>query len=317
MHFESFLILMVPFKLLYFPQCLLGFLFLFSSTFLSCKSEDNRTPKKDRFEFFFAGHAYDHHGLGQRVDSRLEQLDYSQYDRVVLGGDICSEALQEYSTLEYLDSIFDLSNENTFYVIGNHDARNGNLDWYHRFTKRKSYFHHSDQGVVSLVLNTTLNPAYCEDLDLQYDMLKEVCDTIRKASHLMIFHHHAIATDVPGLPDNWAYSNWPYYHWDANCFSPTPSYLQSIYPLLQSVKARGIEVINVIGDAGFNSKGMDMVSNDGIRYLSSGIDNSRFAGDSLALDSVAKDRVLIFTHLPEKRSLAWKFHDLDSLVAVQ
>jgi len=133
----------------------------------------------------------------------------------------------------------------------------------------------------------------------------------------MIYHHHAIATRVPGLPDNWAYSNWPYYHWDANCFSPTPSYLETIYPMLKTVHERGVEVVNVIGDAGFNSKGMEMVSEDGIHYVSSGIDNSRFAHDSLALTGAAKDRVLLFEHWPERRELNWNFHDLDSLLEHQ
>lgn len=266
--------------------------------------------------FLFMGHTYDHHGLGERVDPRLEKLNYAQFDRVILGGDVCSEALQKYSTLEYLDSIYDLKDPNTFYVIGNHDARNGNLDWHNLFTQRKSYFVHSEKGIVSVVLNTTLNPANCRELDEQYKMLAKVCDTIEQASHLMIFHHHAIATRVPGLPDNWAYSNWPYYHWDANCYDADPSYLSTIYPLLQKVKAKEIEVVNVIGDAGFNSKGMDTTSVDGIHYLSSGIDNSRYQFDSLALIKAPKDQVLIFNHFFDQRRLVWQFHDLDSLVEV-
>ncbi len=264
--------------------------------------------------FLFMGHTYDHHGNGERVDPRLEQLEYSNFDRVILGGDVCSEAMQKYSTLQYLDSIFDLGNPNTFYLLGNHDARNDNLDWYYRFTERRPYFVHSEKGVVSVVLNTTLNPAHCEDLDRQFKMLESVCDTISQASHLMILHHHAIATRVPGLPDNWAYSNWPYYYWDSNCYYSDPSYLTSIYPLLLKVKSRGIQVINVIGDTGFNGKGMDTISDDGIYYLASGIDNSRYRLDSLALASVAKDRVLIFQHNWRNRVLEWGFHDLDSLV---
>ena len=292
--------------------------FVFVSFLCGCSPDEldissNEHPSSSQ-RFLFMGHTYDHHGGGERVDPRLEELDYSKFDRVILGGDVCSEATQKYTTLEYLDGIFDLGSPNTYYVMGNHDARNGNWDWFQRFTERETYFVHSENGIVSVVLNTTLNPALCRDLNAQFRMLEQVCDTISEASHLMVFHHHAIATRVPGLPDNWSYSNWPYYYWDANCYSPDPSYLSAIYPLLLKVKQRGIEVINVCGDAGFNWKGMDTTSVDGIHYLASGIDNSRYRLDSLALDSAKKDKVLIFEHQVDERSLSWAFHDLDSLV---
>jgi|GEM_PF-6127933 len=115
----------------YFYSAVLALTAIASS---GCEKTAETHSNNDPFRIFFAGHTYDHHGLGKRVDPRLEKLDYNRYDRIVLGGDVCSEALQDYSTLEYLDHLFDLSNENTFYVIGNHDARNGNLDWHHRFT---------------------------------------------------------------------------------------------------------------------------------------------------------------------------------------
>lgn len=263
--------------------------------------------------FFFVGHTYDHQGEGKRIDPRLEGLNFQQYDRIILGGDVCSEATQDRSTLSYLDSIFQLGSPNTYYVIGNHDARNGNLDWYQQFTRRRSFFVDSREGLVTVVLNTTLNPADCQALDDQYRMLKSVCDTISAASHLLIFHHHAIATRVPGIPDNWFYANWPYYHWDANCFAEDPSYMAAIYPLLTQVHDRGIEVVNISGDLGLHRKTMDTTSTDGIHYLACGIDNSRYARDPLRRDTMPKDSVLIFEHDPAKRELTWKFQDLDEL----
>lgn len=267
----------------------------------------------DTLQYLFIGHAYDHFGDGKEVDPRLEGLDYSQFNEVVLGGDVCSEATQEYNTLAYLDNLFDLGDTNHHYVLGNHDARNENLLWIQKFTERPSYYVHSRAGIVWIILNTTFNARRCAELDAQYRMLESVCDTVSEASHLILLHHHAIATDVPGLPNNWYYANWPLYFWDSNCFDSDPSYLQTIYPMLLQVQSRGVEVLNVSGDLGFSRKKMDTTSTDGIRYLASGIDNSRYTNDSLALDSAAKDLVLIFEHVPQNRSLEWKFHDLDSI----
>ena len=268
-------------------------------------------------QLLYIGHAYDHHAEGRRVDPRLESLDLSPFHTVILGGDVCAEAMQEYSTLAYIDSLFDLGSPRTHYTLGNHDARNENHTWLHQFTGRPTFYTTSEQGLVTIVLNTTLNPGDCELLDAQYAMLRAVCDTITEASHLLLLHHHAIALDVPGIPHPWDMANWPYIHWDANCHDADPSYMAAIYPLLLRVKARGIEVVDVSGDTGFRRKKVEAVSEDGIHYLGSGIDNSRYARDPAALDSVPPDLVLIFEHQPAKRRLTWAFRDLDSLLAAQ
>lgn len=276
----------------------------------SCGGQEDMSVTK---RFLYLGHAYDHHGEGRRVDPRLENLDYSAFDRILLGGDLCSEAMQQRSTLAYLDSLFDLASPDTYYILGNHDARNGNHLWFHQFTQRPSFYTTSESGLVTLVLNTTLNPADCEQLDAQYELLKSVCDTIAEASHLLVLHHHAISLDVPGIPHPWKMANWPYLHWDANCDDQDPSYLVAIYPFLKQVHARGIEVINVMGDTGFRVKKVEAVSEDGIHYLASGIDNSRYAHNPSQLDTARRDLVLVFEHDSKARSLLWEFHDLDSL----
>ena len=222
--------------------------------------------------------------------------------------------MQRRSTLAYLDSLFDLDHPDTYYILGNHDARNGNHIWYLQFTQRPSFFTTSENGLVTIILNTTLNPGDCEALDAQYALLKSICDTISEASHLLLLHHHAISLDVPGIPHPWKMANWPYLHWDAHCQDQDPSYMSAIYPLLLQVKARGIEVVNVMGDTGFKVKKIEAVSDDGIHYLASGIDNSRYARNPQQMDTVPKDLVLIFEHQPRRRSFHWKFHDLDSLL---
>ncbi|MBL4705614.1 MAG: hypothetical protein JKY54_13910, partial [Flavobacteriales bacterium] len=86
-------------------------------------------PGADTLYYLFMGHTYNAKPTGPRVDPRLVLLDKSGYSRLWLGGDICSEAFLEKSTVEHMDDVFDLGNPSTQYALGNHDVRNGNMQW--------------------------------------------------------------------------------------------------------------------------------------------------------------------------------------------
>ena len=95
----------------------------------TCKSQDTLT-------YVFMGHTYQWGAGGGRVDERIENMDLAQFDRIWLGGDICSEASLDYSTLKYIDSLFDLGKPGNNWTLGYHDARNGNEEWVAEFTER-------------------------------------------------------------------------------------------------------------------------------------------------------------------------------------
>ena len=84
--------------------------------------------------YMFTGHTYQWYTDGSKVDPRLVELDKSVYNRIWLGGDICSEAMLKRSTLEYIDSLFRIHEPWNHYALGNHDTRNGNLEWYREIT---------------------------------------------------------------------------------------------------------------------------------------------------------------------------------------
>ncbi|HFA51317.1 MAG TPA: hypothetical protein ENJ95_20070 [Bacteroidetes bacterium] len=295
--------------------------FLFASClaffFLSAGDVPQPSPSSgfmvsgDTLRYFFAGHTYfwGHH---KRVDFRLEALDYSIYDRVWLGGDVTSEALSERSIIEYLDSLFDLSDPGNHWTLGNHCHRNGNLEWYEEVTGRRPYHAHYQDGITTVVMNTNLNPSNCEDLDRQFHMVANVCDSIQASSHLILLMHHHIWKDVPGLPPPSFFGNGGLEHWNTNCYDADNYFSNTIYPKLLEVKARGIEVLCIMGDAGWN-KGGAALSDDGINFLSSGINNTFFLPDTVAFQNAPKDKVLIFEHIPDERLLRWEYQDLDSL----
>ena len=168
----------------YIPICIL--LFFITSTFGMPGGSSSETKSvNDTLKYIFLGHAYDYLS-GNRVDPRVEGLNYSNFDRIWLGGDVCKDALLRRPTIEYLDTLFNLASPSTQYSLGNHDIRGGNMAWYREVTGKESYNVYSANGAVSICMNSQLNPSKCEELNNQFDMIKNDCDTINSNSYLFL-----------------------------------------------------------------------------------------------------------------------------------
>ena len=116
---------MIKFKLIRLTVLFsLGFLIISNNVF--AQSQD--------LKYIFIGHCYQPNTAGDKVDYRLENFDFTDYEGIWLGGDVCSEALINYGTVQYIDSIFDLGNPETHWAMGNHDARNGNWEYISDFS---------------------------------------------------------------------------------------------------------------------------------------------------------------------------------------
>ncbi len=265
-------------------------------------------------QFFFVGHAYEWHTGGHKVDPRLEQIDYSVYHQIWLGGDVCSEASLNYSTLAYIDSLFHLGRPTTHWTLGNHDTRNGNIDWIKAFTQRDTYYTSYFDGICLMVLNTNLTPYHCEELDRQYSMITAVCDSISQSSHLILLMHHAIWDSIPGLPDPAQYSHTDFPFWNANCFdTQRNSFRGLIYPKLIEVQKRGVQVILLTGDMGANAKQFETTTLDGVVFMGCGLNNSYYTDPEIRAQQ-PRDKVLIFSHQAAERQLNWSFVELNTLL---
>ncbi|WP_297088493.1 hypothetical protein [uncultured Draconibacterium sp.] len=279
------------------------FIFLFIITFFI-----NTSAQKDTLSYLFMGHTYQYHTPGDKVDSRIEKMDLGTYDGIWLGGDVCSESLMSYSTLAYIDSIFDLKKQTTMWALGNHDTRNGNWVWLEEITGKKTYYTTHYKGITYIVLNTNLTPYDCEQLNDQYKIIVDVCDSIKNSSHLVLLMHHGIWAGVPGLPppSTYAQSNLVYYNF--NCYSEGSTFVNEIYPRLVEVKNRGIEVLCILGDMG--AKKIDIESDDGIHFLGTGLSRSYYT-DPEERKKAAPDWAIVFKHVPTNSWLEWEFVDFD------
>ena len=269
--------------------------------------------QEDTVKYIFLGHTYGYYDPTNCLDSRVNKIDYNEYDGVWLGGDVCSEATLEYSTIKYIDEVFNLSHPNSHWAMGNHDARNGNWQWIEEFTGRKTYYTSHYKGISYMVLNPNITPYDCESLNNQYRIIVDLCDTIQNSSHLIILVHHGIWSDVPGLPSpvTYAQSNLKYYSF--NCNDAAATFVNEIYPRLVEVEKRGVDVICILGDMG--GKKIDIENPDGIQFLGCGLTRSMYRNDPEKLENAPPDWILEFKHFPESRWLDWKFHDIDSFIS--
>ncbi len=278
--------------------------------------------KDDSKRYIFLGHPYDWNAPN-KIDPRLAKLDYSTYDQIWIGGDVCSHLTADSNTLAYVDDIFHISSPNTLWTIGNHDILEGHEEWIKKRTKRPFFYSVWQDGLCIIVLNTNLFWYYespppqrdCELKNAQLKLLEKVTDTIQKASHLIILHHLSLLSDLRRdengkLPDDFNIN-------PENIHPTCDSNLvltDWLYPRLQHVQKRGIQVILVGGDFGMRSKQCEYMRADSIYILGSGINNSLKRENAPEyVTSFGKDKVLIFDHHPTEGKLDWAFYDLDSL----
>ena len=285
-----------------------------------CNSKENNNTKK----YLFLSHIYQWGVVdNNRIDYRLKDFDFKKYDQIWLGGDLCARTSEKVATINYLDSIFDLSSKNTFWAIGNHDLVEGDVKRITDKTKRKSFFATFTNGIGVVVLNTSqfYHPNYqpkteeCGQLDGQIELLKNIADTITHASHLIVLHHNTLLSDEMTKNALKIGEIFNFYHPELLVSCQTPSTFEKVlYPIFQKIQQKGVQTILVGGDLGQRSKEFEYRSQEGIYFLGSGINNSA-SGYHLPeyVTDTSPDKLLIFHHNPSKKELSWEFVELSKL----
>lgn len=237
-------------------------------------------PEPPNRLFLFLGHPYDW-GAEDRVDARLEAFDYSPYEQIWLGGDVCARTAKDPAIMSYLDSLFDL--ERTHFALGNHDWDYGDRENVLNRLPDPPYYTVWQDGFCLTVLNTNLFWLYpspppqrdCADKQAQWAMLRAVADTISAATHWVILHHHALFNELKISPegDTLKPFNLNPMRMYASCDSST-LVTQQGYPMLLQAQQRGVQPVLIGGDLGMRAKTFEYRTPEGIWMLGSGINNS-------------------------------------------
>ena len=286
------------------------------SIIVSCKETNNNEEIiKDPYfkKYVFLGHIYQWHTSGNRVDKRIEQLNFSLYDQIWLGGDVCSEATLEHATINYIDNLFDLSSENTHWTLGNHDVRNGHLDWITTATTKNLFYAQYIDGFTLFNLNTSLHRADTLELvNPQIELFTTVCDTISQSTHLIVVMHNVVWQNISDDFDVIDFANADYNNWIAR-FNPNETFEQTIYPLLVELENKGVDVICISGDVGQREqKTFEFETDEGVVFLGSGINNS-YEPDPIKASQLPRDQILILEHDLKTEKITWAFHVLNEM----
>ncbi len=272
-------------------------------------------------QFLFLGHPYDWADTS-RVDPRLERLDYSPYEQVWLGGDVCARTGRKAGNMAYLDSIFDF--RRVHWALGNHDYEFGDPQAILAYLQRPSFYTTWEDGFCLMVLNSNLFHYFaegppqqnCAEKQAQLDMIRTVADTIREASHLVILHHHGLFNErkVDEKGDTLKPFNFNPMQARATC-DPASGLSRLVYPWLAALQKKGVQVVLIGGDMGMQAKSFAFQTPEGIWLLGSGINNSvdpEYAPEYVK--DFSPDKVLELDYAPQERKLSWRFVLLDELV---
>ncbi len=289
--------------------------------FFGCQTKQNPQTKK----YLFLSHIYQW-GVtdNNRIDYRLEGFDFEYFDQIWLGGDLCARTSEYPETLDYLDSIFDLSSDKTHWALGNHDLVEGNVEFITNKTKRKTFYSSFSDEIGVVVLNTTqfYHPNYnpknneCSLLDGQLQLLENIADTINTTSHLIILHHLPLLSNQMTNDSLKLGKIFNYYHpeYFVSCLKPT-TFENVFYPIFQKIQKKGVQLILIGGDLGQRTKEFEYRSKEGIYFLGSGINNSAIPfGLPDYVTNTNPDKLLIFNHDLKEKELSWEFVELKKLI---
>jgi hypothetical protein len=222
------------------PKLLIALLLVISG--MNLFSQNNSSLK-----FIFIPHPRTEDNVNESVIPGIAKIDFTKYAVKMLGGDITNSTSKNRATLSYCDNLFDLKNPNTLWSFGNHDVQSGNRALIKEFTGRDSYYSYNRDGVTFIVLDTELDAAGFTRTFIKGDQLqlvKNVCDTIKNSNFLILLHSRfmwMINNDYfkTRLTDSIAASSRS---------MDTTNFYADIYPLLQKVKAKGIQILVLGGD---------------------------------------------------------------------
>ena len=249
--------------------------------------------QSDTVRYLFMGHTRDDNRDYEHVLKTIEKIDYTKYCLTLLGGDLTWNTSAERSTLEYCDKIFHLGSDSTHLSTGNHDL--DNLSLLLEFTKKPRFYAITRNNIVFVIMNTEVSSPDIKDEQLA--MIQNVADSIEKADYLVIIHHRILwmvgVPELAYLMDSVAASTKNLTH---------TNFYSDVYPLLQKVKNKGIEILCLAGDR--TDVNITYYPEDSITFLASGMrgtapDDSNYA--------------IVLTQVLSKDSLEWNYVNLSNM----
>ena len=230
------------------------------------------------------------------IAPEILRLPLQGYDLLLLGGDLMANSTEDSQAVQYLNSVFGLSDSTTLLSVGNHDVENPAL--LTTVTGRPFHYIHQQDGIAFVVWDTQADS--CNISGQQKAEFFNLTQNLEGVEQVVILHHKLIwMPDHPelgrqvGKVSNIGICDQPY------CLMSNNFY-EDLYPELVKIQAQGIPVILIAGDLGIYKKTFSYQTPEGIWFLACGIQH-----DDL------DNSVLLFNKNMRSGELQWSFIRLD------
>ena len=226
------------------------------------------------------------------IDSIVAKANLAKYNLLLLGGDMANLSSKDDSIINYLDQIYDISNEHTLWSLGNHDYTN--LPLLLKYTKKNTFYSYKDKNTLFIVLDTQKDSS--KIIGEQLTFLNTTLDTTRNYDNLVILTHkliwmrnHQTLEPMIDSVSNGHFGNCDY------CIQENNFY-QDIYPKLIQLKNKGKQIYCIAGDIGFKTKKFEYKTKDDIQFLATGIKAN--TPNNFFIKLFYKNNKLNYTFLP-------------------
>ena len=218
-------------------RCFFILTLLFAILLTACSKEDEDflKPEPEIKKYLHISHTRTN--SNPYIDSLAEQLDYTKFDMLWLGGDLAHLTSVDEATITYVDSVFNIGDENTLWALGNHDY--SNLNRVTSYTNRSPYYSYHKNGITFIVLDT--QDSLSNIIGAQKAFFESVVDTMQQSSHLIVLHHKLfwmygdtyLESQISAVANGGLGSCF-------YCINPNNFY-QDIYPKLVEVKQKDLK----------------------------------------------------------------------------
>jgi len=269
----------------FFRYIFLGFFIpLVGQVFFSCDSDE----VEDKVEIAFISHTRLNDNSG--IIEKVSQSDLKKYDMLLLGGDMANLSSENDSILQKLETIFNLSNTNTLWALGNHDYTNPKL--IEKYTKRPTYYSHYQNKTSFLVFDTQLDSS--KIINQQLELFNQVVDTLKESKNLIILTHQLIWMRDHKELDEQINQISNGYKGDCNYCIQENNFYKDIYPKLVALKNKGINIYCLAGDIGFNTNKFEYITTEGIHFYATGMNFNQNENYFLKITQSLKNNDLKF-----------------------
>ena len=228
------------------------------------------------------------------VHPKIYPLDFSDYDYLLLGGDLAQKSFQDEKIINHLDSTFSIGSIRTLWSVGNHDRVSDAT--FFKYTNKHKYGLYQSGDLSFVVLDS--QDSLSSIVGRQRDFLFKVLDTI-SSKKLIFMSHKLIFMDQHPEMDGQINEICNGKKGDCYYCHNTNNFYNEIFPRLKDLRSEGTQIFWIGGDLGRKTSKFQFITEEGIVFLGNGMDPDR-----------EKNYVL---EIHNDKLLSFRFVDVDSL----